>query len=73
VFFTPRGHALFEVAPQPALEHDPVDALVRGNRRRGITPDWSSGAPGWRWDRDIPWTVEAAALEGIDPCDERAA
>ena len=73
VFFTPRGRALFEVATPPELATDPLDALVRANRQRGVTPDWSSGAPGWRWDRDIPWGMEAAALQAIDPCDEPAA
>ena len=70
VFFTPQGKVLFEVAQLPELPPDPVQALVRGNRERGITPDWRSGAPRWNRDRDIPWAIEAAAIEAIDPWDE---
>ena len=70
VFFTPEGKALFETPPVPELPPDPVEALVRGNRERGITPDRSTGAPMWRRDGDIPWAIEAAALEALDPWDE---
>ena len=70
VFFTPEGKALFEAPPVPELPSDPVEALVRGNRERGITPDFSTGAPMWRRDSDIPWAIEAAALEALDPWDE---
>ena len=78
-FFTPSGDALFEVAAPPELALDPVRALVLGNRERGVTPNAHDIAPRWRWDRDIPWAIEAAALEAIDPtdtfdaCDEPAA
>ena len=70
VFFTPKGHALFEAPPLPELPPDPVQALVRGNRQRGITPDFSTGAPKWSRDSYIPWAIEAAAIEALDPCDE---
>ncbi|MCH7533728.1 MAG: HNH endonuclease, partial [Gemmatimonadetes bacterium] len=73
VFFTPQGKVLFEVPQLPELPPDPVEALVRGNRERGVTPDWRSGAPRWNRDRDIPWAIEAAAMEAIDPWDEPAA
>ena len=73
VFFTPSGKALFEAAPRPELAPDPVEALVRGNRERGVTPDAHSTASQWQWDRDIPWHIEAAALEALDPGDEPAA
>ena len=73
VFFTPKGKALFEVGPLPELGPDPVEALVRRNRERGVTPDAHSTASRWRWDRDIPWHIEVAALEAIDPWDEPAA
>ncbi len=73
VFFTPKGKALFEVGPPPELGPDPVEALVRRNRKRGVTPDAHSTASRWRRDRDIPWHIEAAALEAIDPWDEPAA
>ncbi len=70
VFFTPKGKALFEVPPMPELPPDPVEALVRGNRERGITPDYSSCWPKWSRDSYIPWAIEAAAREAIDPWDE---
>ena len=72
VFFTPKGNALFEAPPLPELPPDPVQDLVRGNRKRGITPDFSSGAPKWKRDSDIPWAIEAAAREALDPWDEPA-
>jgi len=67
VFFTPKGRALFEAPPLPELAPDPVDALVRGNRERGVRPDWSSGEQRWKRDRDVPWQIEAAARETLDP------
>ena len=77
-FFTPKGNALFDAPPMPELSPDPLEArvrnpaqdLVRGNRERGITPTGWSGAPKWRRDNDIPWVIEAAALEALDPWDE---
>ena len=70
VFFTPKGNTLFEALPLPELPPDPVEALVRGNRERGIRPDGWSGAPKWMRDRDIPWGIEAAAMEALDPWDD---
>ncbi len=67
VFFTPKGKALFEAPPPRVLGADPVAELISGNRARGITPDWRSGAPRWKSDHDIPWPIEAAAWEAIDP------
>ena len=56
----------------PELPADPVGALVRRNRERGITPNSWSGAPRWKKDWDIPWAIEAAAREAIDRWDEPA-
>jgi len=70
VFFTPSGKALFDASPPPELLPDPVERLVRGNRARGITPDWQSGATRWKYDRDVPWPIEAAAMEALDPVEE---
>ncbi len=67
VFFTPKGNPLFEAPPLPELPPDPVEALVRDNRERGIRPNGLSGAPKWRRDWDIPWAIEAAARESVDP------
>ena len=70
VFFTPKGKALFEAPTLPELPPDPLQDLVRRNRERGIRPDFSSGAPKWKRDDDVPWAIEAAAIEALDPCDE---
>ena len=70
VFFTPKGKALFEAPPMPELPPDPVEDLVRRNRERGIRPDFSSGAPRWKRDSDVPWAIEAAAIDALDRCDE---
>ena len=67
VFFTPKRKALFEAPPLPELPADPVQALVRRNRQRGVTPNSLSGAPRWKTDWDIPWAIEAAAREAVDP------
>jgi len=72
VFFTPKGNALFEAPPMPELPADPVEALVRRNRERGVTPNFLSGAPRWKKDWDIPWAIEAAAREAVDLSDESA-
>jgi hypothetical protein len=66
VFFTPLGKAIASSPPPPQLAPDPVAELVRGNRARGVEPDWRSGMPEWRYDRDVPWDVEAAALEALE-------
>ena len=73
VFFTPAGKAFFDVVPPPELAPDPVEVLMRGNRERGIILDPWGTEPGWWWDRDIPWDIEASALEALDPPDEPAA
>ena len=39
----------------------------------GITRNTWGTEPGWRWDRDISWDIEAAALEVLDLPDEPAA
>jgi hypothetical protein len=70
VFFTPKGNALLEAPPIPELSPDPVEALVRGNRELGITPDFSSGAQMWKRDGDVPWAIEAAAIDVLYPWDE---
>jgi len=67
VFFTPRGTVLAEAPPTPVLGDDPLERLISGNRARGITPDWRTGAPQWNSDRDIPWAIELAAIEALDP------
>ena len=79
MFFTPKGKALFQAPPLPELTSDTPDppdlleALVRGNRERGITPDGSSCGPKWSRDSYIPWAIEAAARDAIDPWEESTA
>ena len=70
VFFTPKGKALFEAPQLPELPPDPLEALIRRNRERGIRPSFSSGAPKLKRDNDVPWAIEAAAIEALDPWDE---
>jgi hypothetical protein len=67
VFFTPRGTVLFDAPPTPPLGDDPLQRLISRNRARGITPDWRTGAPQCNSDRDIPWAIELAAIEALDP------
>jgi hypothetical protein len=69
VFFTPRGKALAAAPPPPPLAPDPVAALLRGNRARGVEPDARAAAPRFKRDRDVPWAIEAAAREALDPWD----
>jgi hypothetical protein len=70
VFFTPRGKALYEVPPTPELAADPLQELVQGNRDRGVVPDAWAATPRWHRDGDIPWAIEAAAREALDPWDD---
>ena len=51
----------------PELRPDPVEDLVHRNRERGITPDFASGVPKWKRDNDVPWAIEAAAKDALDP------
>jgi hypothetical protein len=66
VFFGPNGRAIAEAPPMPELTEDPMAALLAGNRARGAAPDWRSGHQAWRRDGDVPWDIEAAALEAMD-------
>ena len=70
MFFTPTGKALFEVPPAPELPADPVGNLVRGNRARGTAPDAWGTAPRFNRDGDVPWSLQAAAWDALDPADE---
>jgi uncharacterized protein DUF222/HNH endonuclease len=66
VFFTPSGDAFADAPHGPKLGADPVRRLVSRNRSRGVTlSDWGA-MPRFRWDRDIPWAVEAAVWEALD-------
>jgi hypothetical protein len=67
VFFTPSGRVMAGAPPAPRLAEDPVADLVRANRQRGVEPDYRSGGQRYNHDRHIPWEIEAAALEALDP------
>jgi hypothetical protein len=41
-------------------------ALLARNRARGVEPDWRTGRPTHRFERDIPIQIEKAALEAMD-------
>ena len=69
VFFAPDGRVIAEAPPMPGVAagtEPPATALVARNRRRGVEPDWRSGRQAFRRDEDIPWAIEAAALEAMD-------
>ncbi|MEX2530603.1 MAG: DUF222 domain-containing protein [Gemmatimonadota bacterium] len=67
-FFDRVGWPLPDVAPPPpALPDRPVEALVRFNRRRGITPGWDTPSATYRGEADIPFDLEARFREGLDP------
>jgi hypothetical protein len=66
VFFSPRGTVVASAPPLPELGHEPLQALIDGNRARGVAPDWRSGMTGCKHDRDVPWELEAAAREALE-------
>jgi hypothetical protein len=66
VFFSPSGRVIAEAPAMPGLEADPLERLVARNRAHGSAPDWRSGRQEWRRDEDVPWEIEAAALEAMD-------
>jgi hypothetical protein len=66
VFFSPRDTVVASAPPMPELGPDPLQALIDGNRRRGVAPDWRSGMAEHRHDRDVPWELEAAAREALE-------
>jgi hypothetical protein len=53
--------------PDGAL--DPVQALIRSNRARGVEPAWDTPASRYRLSSHIPWELEARAREALDPSD----
>jgi hypothetical protein len=66
VFFSPRGAVVASAPPMPEPMPDPLKTLVDANRARGIRPDWRSGMPDCKHERDVPWEVEAAAREALE-------
>ena len=72
VFFAPGGRVIAEVPPTPGVATEPpatespAAAVVARNRLRGVEPDWRSGRQAFRRDEDVPWEIEAVALEAMD-------
>ena len=66
VFFSPGGKAIAASPLPPKLAADPLDEFLRRNRERGVAPDWRSGMPRAGRNHDVPWALEAAALEALD-------
>ena len=50
----------------PASVEAPADLLLLRNRARGIEPDYRSAGQRYRRDRDVPWQLEAAAIEALE-------
>lgn len=44
--------------------------MIRRNREHGVRIDWRTGQPRYRRDHDVPWSIEAAALEALDAWEE---
>jgi len=70
LFFSPKGLPVFEVA-EPVLA-SAADLIAR-NRARGLEPDGLGLATRYFRDADVPWTLEARAMEAVDPWEEEAA
>jgi hypothetical protein len=53
---------------RPPLGRRPIPSksLIARNRGRGVEPDWRSGIPAHRRDRDVPWEIEMRALDALD-------
>mgnify|MGYP002084520293 CR=1 FL=1 len=65
VFFSPTGQAIAASPAPPPLADEAVGDMVRRNRERGVAPDWRSGLPRWKHDRDAPMDVAIAALASL--------
>jgi hypothetical protein len=51
-------------APPPSRVTEALEAL---NRRRGVDPGPYTSAPAYSRDRYVPWEIQAAAMEAVDP------
>ena len=65
-FMDPRGHThVGRPREAPALEPDPVAALIDDTRRRGADPDFYTAGARWKREADIPDHVYFRALEAL--------
>ncbi len=68
-FFDRNGWPLPDAAPPPLLKHPlkhPLSRLVAAQHRQGVRPDGDTPAARWKRAGDIPWELEAEALEALD-------
>ena len=74
-FLDPRMRLLPDVPPPPpfrppspssALRPEPVEALVRQNRLRGVEPGFLTSAARYKREDDIPLAVLGAALRALE-------
>ncbi|MGH7576729.1 MAG: hypothetical protein ACREM1_16600 [Longimicrobiales bacterium] len=63
-FYTPRGLPVPDRPPR--LPQAALEALVRANGSRGVSPDGWTCAARYKREADIPWHVLARMLEVID-------
>jgi hypothetical protein len=66
VFFSRHGKVVARDPSAAELASDPLQAHIDGTRSRGVEPDWRSGMPEYRHDRDVPWELEAATWEALE-------
>jgi hypothetical protein len=62
-FYDRKGRPVPEAAPPVEV----TEALEALHRRRGIRPGPYTSAPRYARDSQVPWAIEAAALEAVDP------
>jgi len=64
VFFTPKGKAILGAPVARPMTARPA---VQPDLRAEVASQGPlAGAPRWKWDRDVPWEVEARAWEALD-------
>ncbi len=70
-FLDPRMRLLPDVPPPPpspssGLPPEPVEALIRQNRLRGVEPGFLTSAARYKREDDIPLAVFEAALRALE-------
>jgi hypothetical protein len=65
-FYDRQGWPLPDFVPQPEISPDPVAALIRQNRARGVDPDGWCCSSKYERGSDVPWSVEARVWEALD-------
>jgi len=65
-FIDPKGQThMGRPCQAPALEPDPVEALIEDTRSRGADPDFYTAGARWKREADIPADVYFRAMEAI--------